>query len=152
MSQFIYFEDLHIGQKFTAGDVLVTEEAIIAYGKQFDPQDFHTDPVKAKDTVFGELVASGWHTAGMTMRMIVDASPKMKGGMVGRSVEKIGWPRPVRPGDRLSVEVEVMELRPSATNPARGTMRTKNTTFNQKGEIVQEMEAIIFVPKRTATP
>jgi acyl dehydratase len=143
-------EDLSIGQKFNAGPVTVTEKAIIAFGNQFDPQDFHTDPVKAKKTLFGELVASGWHTAAMTMRMIVEATPKMKGGLIGRQVEKIGWPRPVRPGDQLSLEIEVMELRPSATNPARSTMRAKNTVFNQKGEVVMEMETIVFVPRKAA--
>ena len=149
--KFIYLEDISVGQKFTAGSMTVTEESIIAFARQFDPQDFHTDPVKAKDTVFGGLVASGWHTASMSMRMILDATPKMKGGMIGRQVEKIGWPMPVRAGDVLSIEVEIMELRPSATNPSRGTIRTKNTTFNQKHEIVQEMEAIIFIPRRSVS-
>src|SRR4051812_46216554 len=93
---YIYLEDLSVGQKFAAGPVTVTEAEIIAFAKQYDPQDFHTDPVKAKDTLFGELVASGWHTAALTMRMILAASPKMKGGMIGRSVEKMSWPRPVR--------------------------------------------------------
>src|SRR3954469_1326634 len=98
-SGFIYLEDLTLGQKFKAGPVRITQEEIIAFGKQYDPQDFHTDPGKAKDTVFHELVASGWHTACLSMRMIVDAMPKLKGGMVGRAVEKLNWPRPVRPGD-----------------------------------------------------
>jgi acyl dehydratase len=145
---YIYFQDLHIGQKFTAGPAQVTEQAIIAFGKQFDPQDFHTDPVKAKNTIFGELVASGWHTACLTMRMITDATPKMKGGMVGRAVEKMGWPHPVRPGDILSLEVEIIDLRTSDKSPERGLMRTKNIVTNQKGEPVLEMEAVVFVPRR----
>ena len=146
--QYIYFEDLSLGQKFHAGPLHVTQEAIIAYAKQFDPQDFHTDPVKAKDTIFGELVASGWHTASLTMRMILEAGPTMKGGMVGRAIEKMGWPRPVRPGDELKLEIEVIDLRTSAKSPARGIMRTKNTVANQKGEPVLEMEVVIFVPRR----
>lgn len=145
---YIYLEDLAFGQKFTAGPMQVTQEAIIAFGKQYDPQDFHTDPVKAKDTVFGELVASGWHTASLTMRMIVDAMPKMKGGMVGRAIEKLGWPHPVRPGDVLSLEVEIIDLRTSEKSPERGLIRTKNTVTNQKGEAVLEMEAVVFVPRR----
>jgi len=149
---YIYLEDLSVGQKFHAGPVQVTQEAIIAFAKQFDPQDFHTDPVKAKDTFFGELVASGWHTASLTMRMIVDASPKMKGGMVGRVVEKMGWPRPVRPGDVLSLELEILDLRTSAKSPERGLMRTKNTVTNQKGEPVLEMETVVFVPRKTKNP
>lgn len=145
---YIYLEDMHIGQKFTAGPVRVTQEDIITFAKQYDPQDFHTDPVRAKDTVFGELVASGWHTAAMTMRMITEATPKMRGGMVGRAIEKMGWPRPVRPGDVLSLEIEIIDLRTSEKSPGRGLIRTKNTTSNQKGEPVMEMEAVIFVPRR----
>ena len=147
---YIYFEDLSVGQKFFAGPLAVTQEAIIAYATQYDPQDFHTDPVRAKDTVFGELVASGWHTASLTMSMIVKAGPAMKGGMIGRAIEKMNWPRPVRPGDVLSLEIEVIDLRPSAKSPTRGTMRTKNTVTNQKGEPVLEMEVVIFVPRRVA--
>ncbi len=147
---FITLEDLAVGQKFSAGPVQVTEQAIIAFGKEFDPQDFHIDPIRAKNTVFGELVASGWHTASLTMRMIVDGMPKMKGGMVGRAVEKIGWPRPVRPGDFLSLEVEIIDLRTSEKSPERGLMRTKNIVTNQKGETVLEMEAVVFVPRRAA--
>ena len=146
---FIYMEDLHVGQRFTAGAVLVTEDAIIEFAKKYDPQDFHTDPLKAKDSDFGELVASGWHTASLSMRMIVGAMPKMKGGMIGRRAEKINWPRPVRPGDKLSIEIEVLELRISGSKPERGVMRTRSITFNQKGETVMEMETLVFVPRKT---
>ena len=145
---YLYLEDLSVGQKFHAGPIEVTQETIIAFAKQFDPQDFHTDPVKAKDTVFGELVASGWHTASLTMRMITEATPKMKGGMVGRAIEKMGWPRPVRPGDVLSLELEILDLRTSPKSPERGIMRTKNTVTNQDGKAVLEMEAVVFVPRR----
>lgn len=146
----ICLEDLAVGQTFTAGPRTVTEAEIIAFAQQFDPQDFHTDPVKAQDTPFGKLVASGWHTAAMTMRMILDATPKMKGGMIGRAVEKMGWPRPVYPGDTLSLVIEILELRSSERAPDRGTMRTKNTVTNQNGEKVLEMETVIFVPRRAA--
>ncbi len=147
---FITYEDLAVGQKFAAGPQRVTQEDIIAFGKQYDPQDFHTDPVKAKDTVFGELVASGWHTACLAMRMIVTATPEMEGGMVGRAVENINWPRSVRPDDLLSLTIEITELRASAKYPARGLMRTKNTVTNQNGETVMEMEAVVFVPRKAA--
>jgi acyl dehydratase len=146
---FITLEDLSVGQKFTAGPLPVTEEAIIAFAEQYDPQDFHTDPLKARDTVFGEMVASGWHTAALTMRLILEAVPPMKGGMIGRSVEKMNWPRPVRPGDNLSIEAEVLDLRLSNNTPERGIMRTKTTAFNQRGETVMTMETIIFVPRKT---
>jgi acyl dehydratase len=146
---FLTMEDLHVGQKFTAGPEAVTEDAIIEFAQKYDPQDFHTDPVKAKNSAFGELVASGWHTAALSMRMIVAAVPQMKGGMIGRSAEKINWPRPVRPGDQLSLEVEILELRISDNKPERGIMRTKNTTFNQDGKPVMTMETIVFVPRKT---
>jgi acyl dehydratase len=145
---YLYYEDLHVGQKFTAGPISATQEEIIAFAKQYDPQDFHTDPVKAKDTIFGGLVASGWHTSALTMRMLVDAVPKMKGGMIGRAVEKISWPRPVRAGDVLTLEVEVLDLRASDKSPDRGWMRTKSIVSNQMHEPVMEMEAVIFVPRR----
>ena len=147
---YVYLEDLSVGQKFRAGPRTVTQDEIIAYAKQFDPQDFHTDPVKAKDTVFGELVASGWHTASLTMSMMAKAGPHMRGGMIGRAIEKMNWPRPVRPGDTLSLEIEILELRPSAKSPQRGMARTKNIVTNQNGEPVLEMEVVIFVPRRVA--
>jgi acyl dehydratase len=148
---YIYLEDFAVEQKFSAGPVKVTEQSIIAFANQYDPQDFHTDPVKAKNTVFGELVASGWHTACLAMRMVGDAIPKMQGGMVGRAVEKMNWPRPVRPGDVLSLEVEVLELRTSDKSRERGLLRTKSTVTNQKGEPVLEMETVAFVPRRIVT-
>jgi acyl dehydratase len=145
---FKYMEDLSVGQRFGAGPVEVTEADIIAYARQYDPQDFHTDPIRAKNTIFGELIASGWHTASITMRLIIEASPKMKGGMIGRSVERMSWVRPVRPGDRLHFEGEILDLRASNSNPDRGIMRVKNTTFNQNQEPVLEMETVVFVPRR----
>lgn len=145
-----YMEDLRLGQTFASTqETLVTPEMIVAFAQQYDPQPFHTDPVAAKDTLFGTLVASGWHTAALTMRMMVENMPQMKGGLVGRQVEKISWPRPVYPGDKLSYLAEVIDMRASVSNPQRGVIRTKNTTFNQKGEVVMEMETVIFVPRRS---
>lgn len=147
-SDFTYMEDLKVGQKFVAGPLKVTAEDIIAFAKQFDPQPFHLDAEAAKQTPFGELVASGWHTASMTMRMIVDSSPNMEGGMIGRSVEKLNWLRAVKPGDTLSFEAEIIEMRGSGSDPSRGIMRIHNTTSNQNGEAVLTMESIVFVPRR----
>ena len=141
-------EDLKVGQKFSAGPIDVTTEDIIAYAKKYDPQDFHTDPALAKNTVFGHLIASGWHTASLTMRLIIEASPPMKGGMIGRSVERMSWPKPVVPGDKLYFEGEILDIRASNSNPERGIMRVKNTTFNQNHEAVLEMETVVFVPRR----
>jgi len=145
-----YMEDLYAGQRFAAGPIRVTEEAMIEFAKKYDPQDFHTDHALAKETMFGRLGASGWYTAGMTMRLLDAALPKMKGGRIGRCAEKIGWPHPVFPDDQLSIEVEILEIRASKSNPERGVMRVKNTTFNQRREPVLEMESVIFVPRRQA--
>jgi acyl dehydratase len=145
---YLYLEDLKPGQTFKAGPVTMTQDEIIEFARKYDPQAFHTDPIKAKDSIFGELIASGWHTAALTMRMITEATPKMKGGMVGRSVEKMGWPRVVRPGDTLALTIEVLETWPTKSNPSRGMMRTRNVVRNQKDEIVMEMETVIFVPRR----
>lgn len=147
---FTYMEDLAVGQKFTAGPIEVTADEVIAFAKKFDPQDFHLDPEKAKDTVFGEHVASGWHTAALTMRMIVDSSPKMKGGMIGRHIEKLNWMRAVKPGDKLYFEGEILEIRPSGSDPTRGVMRVKNTTKNQHGKPVLQMESVVLVPRKQA--
>jgi acyl dehydratase len=145
---YTYMEDCRIGQTFISGPITVTTEDIIAYARQYDPQPFHTDPDKAKETSFGGLVASGWQTASITMRLVIEAAPKMKGGMIGRSVLSMSWPLPVRPGDQLFYEGEILEMRPSASTPGRGILKLKNTTRNQNGESVMEMESIVFVPSR----
>jgi len=153
-SVFSFMEDFNIGQTFTGGPVTVTADDMIAFATQFDPQDFHTDPEKAKNTAFGEHVASGWHTAALTMKMLVAAIPPMAGGMIGRTVENMTWPRPVRPGDTLTYEGEILDMRPTR-NPARGLMRVKSTTRNQNGETVMEMTCLVFAPRRipaTETP
>lgn len=150
--KYFYMEDFSVGQKFTADPVTVTAEEIIDYAKKFDPQDFHTDPKKAKHTAFGQHVASGWHTASLTMRLIVEATPPMEGGMIGRTIERMDWPRPVLPGDQLSYEGEILEIRPSASNPKRAVLRVQNRTFNQKGEVVLELISVVFVPRRSPTP
>lgn len=145
---FIYMEDISVGQTFEAGPTLVTAEEIITFASKYDPQDFHLDADKAVGTAFGELVASGWHTAAMTMNLIIQSMPPMKGGMVGRTVENLTWLRPVRPGDKLTYKGEVIASRASTGNPSRGILRTKNTTFNQHGEPVLEMTCVIFIPRR----
>lgn len=145
---YTYMEDLSVDQIFEAGPIEVRAEDIVAFAARFDPQVFHLDAEKAKDSAFGELVASGWHTASMTMSMIVAAMPQMKGGMIGRTVENLTWLRPVRPGDRLTYRGEIIGLRASGGDTKRGILRTKNTTFNQHGEPVLEMTCVIFVPRR----
>lgn len=140
-------DDCQVGQTYAGGPTAVTADMIIAFARQFDPQPFHLDAEAAKDTAFGELVASGWHTAAMTMRMMMDSMPPMQGGMIGRRIETIDWPRPVRPGDTLTTRSEILDLR-ATRNPARGLMRLKTDTLNQHSEAVMKMEALIFVPCR----
>lgn len=145
---YTYMEDMQVGQTFTGGPITISAREIIDFAKQFDPQDFHTDPQKAKNTVFGEHVASGWHTASLTMKMLVASMPKMDGGMVGRTVENMTWTHPVRPGDTLTYEGEILDIRASAGNPERGVLRVKNTTRNQNGIAVMDMTCIVFVPRK----
>src|SRR5215472_7555848 len=117
--EFVYLEDLHVGQRFTSGTYRMDEDEIKAFARQFDPQPFHLDAEAAKDTLFGGLVASGWHTAAITMRLLVEGGLPIAGGLIGVSGE-IAWQNPTRPGDVLHVESEVLELRPSRSNPDRG--------------------------------
>lgn len=146
----IYLEDLAIGQKFGSGRAHVDKEAIKAFASQFDPQPFHLDEEAAKDLFFGGLAASGWHTAALTMRLLVTGDFKPAGGIVGASNE-ISWSRPVRPGDELRVESEVLEVRPSKSRPHQGLVKMRSTTFNQNNEPVQELVANLVVPRRTGT-
>src|ERR1700736_6242975 len=114
----LYLDDLQIGQRFTSGTHVVDEEQIKAFARQFDPQPFHLDNEAAKDTLFSGLVGSGWHTAAITMRLIVEGLP-FAGGIIGAGGE-LDWPNPTRPGDSLQVESEVLDIRPSRSRPDRG--------------------------------
>ena len=145
-----YFEDVTVGDRFTGGPVTVEAGEIVAYAEKFDPQPFHLDAEAAKDTLFRGLAASGWHTAGMTMRMIVGSDAELAGGYIGMGVDQISWPRPTRPGDVLRIEMEVLEVRRSAKRPDQGVLRVKTTTFNQDDEVVQTMIANLLAPGRPA--
>jgi acyl dehydratase len=135
MSDPLYLEDLHVGQTFVSGSVTLTADEIKAFARQYDPQPFHLDEEAAKNSLFGGLAASGWHTAALTMRLLVEAFP-LAGGLVGAGGETT-WPRPTRPGDTLTVHVEVVEILPSRSRPDRGMIRTRSETRNQHGEAVQ---------------
>jgi len=143
----IYLEDLTPGRRFTAGPTLVTEEEILAFARQFDPQPFHLDHEAARAHIFGGLAASGWHTAALTMRMVVQALEGLPWGVVGGGGE-LQWPRPVRPGDELRLEIEVLEVTPSRSRPDRGTALMRNRTLNGAGEEVQIFTVRIMVPRR----
>jgi acyl dehydratase len=116
----LYFEDLAVGQVVGTGNVKVEPEKVKAFAAEFDPQPFHLDEDAARASIFGGLVASGWHTAALTMRLLVEGELQIVGGLIGMGAEELRWPRPVRPGDVLRVESEVLGLRPSRSQPDRG--------------------------------
>ena len=148
----MYLEDLAVGQIFRSGSTEVTAGRIKAFAAEFDPQPFHLDEEAASGSLFGRLVASGWQTAAITMRLLVDGELKIEGGLIGLGVESIRWPRPVYPGDTLRVESEIVEIRPSQSNPDRGIVRVRSTTFNQDGQPVMIQTASLVVPRRPTTP
>jgi acyl dehydratase len=143
----LYFDDLRVGQRFVSGTHQVDEPQIMAFARQFDPQPFHLDAAAAKDTLFGGLVASGWHTAAISMRLLVDSGLPIAGGLVGAGAE-ISWPKPTRPGSDLHIEIEIVELRPSRSRPDRGVATIRSETRNQLGEVVQVLTAKLIVPRR----
>ncbi len=147
----LYLEDLGIGRRFTSGSVTVTEAEVKAFAAQFDPQPFHLDGDAARASLFAGLAASGWHTAALTMRLLVDGGAPLAGGIVGAGGE-IAWPRPTRPGDVLTVESEVLAVTPSRSRPDRGTVTLRSTTRNQQGETVQILTARLIVPRRPSPP
>jgi acyl dehydratase len=143
----LYLEDLHVGQRFVTPSHLVEAEQIKEFARQFDPQPFHLDERAARASIFGELVASGWHTAAMTMRLIVTGGPRLAGGAIGVGGE-IAWPRPVRPGDVLHLEGEVIDVAPSRSNPDRGTVTIRYETKTADGNVVQVFTGKVIVPRR----
>ena len=143
-----YFEDLAVGQKFGSPTLTIDAEAITAFAAQFDPQPFHLDDAAARQTVFEGLAASGWHTAALTMRLCVASDFRPAGGILGIGGE-LNWLKPVRPGDELRVEIEVIETRPSRSRPGQGIARIRVTTLNQDGEPVQTFTPTIFVDRRS---
>ena len=142
-----YLEDLEPGDRFESDSFNVTEEAIIEFGKQFDPQTFHIDPVLARQTIFNGLTASGWHTAAITMRLFIQTL-QLAEGAVGLGVDELRWPAPVRPGDTLRVTTEIVNSRPSKSKVGYGIIQLRNVTTNQRGEVVQTMSANALVPLR----
>lgn len=146
----LYFEDLAVGLRVTTGSVALNAEAIKAFAAQFDPQPFHLDEQAAKGSFFGGLVASGWHTAALTMRLLVTSGLPIAGGVIGAGGE-VQWPRPTFPGDTLTVVCEVIAAKPSGSRPDRGMVTIRSETLNQRGEVVQIMTARLVVPRRPST-
>jgi acyl dehydratase len=145
-----YLEDFAAGQIFNTGRHRVDKEQIFAFARQFDPQPFHTDEEAARQSPFLGLAASGWHTAAMTMRLMVDGEFKPAGGILGVGFDDLSWPRPVRPCDELHAQSEVLEVRPSKSKPDRGMIRVRTTTFNQNNEPVMLFTGNLLVPRRPA--
>ncbi len=148
--ELLYLEDLEVGQRFTTVEYLLDEASIKAFALQFDPQPFHLDNEAAEKSFFGGLAASGWHTAAITMNLLVTSGPPFGWGVPGAGGE-ITWPRPVRPGDVLHVQSEIVEIRPSRSRPDRGIVLLRNETRNQNDDIVQLFTARVIVPTRPAT-
>lgn len=143
-----FFEDFEVGQIFRSGAIEVTAERIKSFAAEFDPQPFHLDEKAAQESLFAGLAASGWHTAALTMRLLVDSELKIAGGTIGAGGEELKWPRPVRPGDRLRIEAEVLDLRASRSRPTLGIMKIRLTTLNQNGEPVQISTPALMVRRR----
>lgn len=147
--EILYFEDFLPGRRFSTATVEVTAEDIKAFAARFDPQPFHLDEEAAKRSLFGALAASGWHTAALAMRLLVDSTIRPADGMIGLGGE-ITWPRPTYAGDVLRVESEVIDAKRSRSNPRRGVVTMRQETKNQRGEPVQIAVVKIMVPARGA--
>jgi acyl dehydratase len=143
-----YLEDFAAGQTFRSGRLRVEAQQIKRFAADFDPQPFHLDEEAARHSLFRGLAASGWHTAAMTMRLLVESELKPAGGIIGAGFDEFRWPRPVRPGDELHLLIEVLEVRPSKSRPEQGLVKLKTTTLNQNDEPVQISVGNLVVPRR----
>jgi acyl dehydratase len=143
-----YLEDFAVGQTYSSGRLQIDEERIKSFAAEFDPQPFHLDAAAAQHTIFHGLAASGWHTAAVTMCLLVESELRPAGGIVGAGFDELRWPRPVRPGDELNIESEVLEVRTSKSRPDLGLIKVRTTTLNQNREAVQVSVANLLVPHR----
>ncbi len=143
----LYLDDLQVGRRFTSAAHSIDEAQIKAFAAQFDPQPFHLDDAAARATLFGGLAASGWHTAAITMRLLVETGLPLAGGIIGAGGE-VSWPKPTRPGDILRVVSEIEEVVPSRSRADRGMVRVRSETRNQRDEVVQVLIAKLVVPRR----
>ena len=143
-----YLEDFAVGQKYATASTRVEAADIKAFASKYDPQPFHLDEAAAAKTFFGGLAASGWHTAAITMKLLVEGEMKPAGGIIGAGFDEFRWPRPVRPGDTLRVESEILEVRESKSRPQQGMIKVRTTTLNQDGETVQVFVGNLVVPKK----
>lgn len=147
----VALEDMKVGDVETFGSYRVTREEVVEFASRFDPQPFHLDDeAAAANPIFGRISASGWHTAAMTMRMIVDQDVAVgRAGLGSPGIDELRWLRPVYPGDTLSVRVEIVAVTPSRSRPDIGSVRAQTSTINQHGEEVMRFTAIVLHPRRT---
>ena len=146
MPEALYLEDLYVGQRFTSAPHKLDAEQIKRFAAEYDPQPFHLDEEAAKGSIFGGLAASGWHTAAMTMRMLVDSVP-LADGLIGAELQ-LAWPRPTRPGMILQLFAEVVDIRPSRSKPDMAIVTMRNETRDQDGEVLQLFTVKMPVFKR----
>jgi len=137
-----YFEDYVAGSVYEFGAISVEQDEVIAFARRFDPQVFHMDPESAKETIFGGLIASGWHTAGLMMRLFAEHFVSKKASLGSPGVDELRWTKPVRPGDELSVRVTVLKTKRSRSKPDRGIVHSFIEVMNQNLEVVMSMKAV----------
>ena len=145
----LYFDDLQVGDTFQTATHAIDADQIKRFAQQFDPQPFHLDEAAARESMFGGLAASGWHTAALTMQLLVTSGPPLANGIVGAGGE-VEWKAPTRPGDVLHVHSEVVSLTPSRSRPDRGVVVLRSDTLNQRGQVVQTLTAKLMVARRPA--
>lgn len=143
-----FLEDYQVGQTYSSSVARVESGRIRSFAAEFDPQPFHLSEEGAAGTVFGSLAASGWHTAAMTMRLVVEGTLRPAGGVVGLGFDEFRWPSPVRPGDELRAETEILEVRLSKSRPGHGVIKVRITTATQHGRPVQIAVGHLLVPGR----
>src|SRR5271170_1381809 len=143
-----YLEDFAVGQTFGSGRLRIDGERARAFAAEFDPQPFHPDEAAARRSIFGGLTASGWYTAAVTMRLLVESDLNPAGGLIGAGFDECRWPRPVRHGDELRIECEVIEVRPSKSRPQQGMIKLRTATLNQDGQVVLTYVANLVVLRR----
>lgn len=146
----LYFEDFKVGMKFSSNSIQISAEQIIKFAEVYDPQPFHTDPERAVDTFFNGLAASGWHTAALTMQLLTDGTLPICWGIVGAGADELRWPNPLRPGDSIHLECEVIEFRLLKTRDGMGIVRVQVNTINQNNEPVQTLIPKMLVPTRAS--
>jgi acyl dehydratase len=150
-AQGLYLEDLHVGQRFVSGTHSMDEARIKEFAREFDPQPFHLDDAAAKASVFGGLAASGWHTAAVAMRLLVEGGLPLGNGIIGLGGD-LAWPKPTRPGDTLHVQSEILEIVPSRSKPNQAIVKVRSTTLNQHDEAVHSFTSKCLVFKRPQSP